>query len=89
MAQDSRPLLEFPCQYPIKVMGVASEHFREQVLAVFNQHAEGFDLSKVKVASSSKGRFVSVHVVIEARGPEHIDTLYQALKTLVDVRLVI
>lgn len=83
------PVLEFPCSYPIKVMGVASEYFAEHVLAIFSLHASGFDREQVRILPSSKGRFVSVHVVIEAQGAEHIDVIYQALKTLPDLKMVL
>jgi uncharacterized protein len=83
------PLLEFPCSYPIKVMGLASEYFTEQVLAVFSQHAPGFDRDQVRILPSAQGRFISVHVVIDAQGAEHIDVIYQALKTLPDMKLVL
>ena len=83
------PVIEFPCAYPIKVMGLASEQFTEQVLAVFSQHAPGYNRELVRVLPSSQGRFVSVHVVIEAQGAEHIDIIYQALKTLPDLKMVL
>jgi len=83
------PLLEFPCAYPIKVMGAAGEYFTEQVLAVFSQHAPGFDRELVRIQPSAKGNFVSVHVVIEAQGAEHIEVIYQALKGLPDLKLVL
>ncbi len=82
-------VLEFPCSYPIKVLGAASEHFTEQVLAIFSQHASGFDRDQVRISPSSKGTFVSVHVVIEAQGAEHIEVIYQALKTLPDLKMVL
>jgi putative lipoic acid-binding regulatory protein len=78
-ADASPPVLEFPCSYPIKVLGVANEVFTEQVLAVFSQHAAGFDRDQVRILPSTKGSFVSVHVVIEAQGAEHIEVIYQAL----------
>jgi uncharacterized protein len=83
------PVIEFPCSYPIKVMGAAGEYFTEQVLAIFSLHAPGFDRDQVRVLPSAKGSFVSVHVVIEAQGAEHIDVIYQALKTLPDLKLVL
>ncbi len=81
--------LEFPCAYPIKIMGSASEHFIEQVLGIVAQEAPGFDRDLVRVLPSSQGRFVSVHVVIQAQGPEQIERLYQGLKTLPDLKMVL
>jgi uncharacterized protein len=89
IAEPKAPVLEFPCAYPLKIMGQASPVFTEQVLAVCSQEAPGFDRELVRILPSSKGRFVSVHVVIQAQGPEHIERLYQALKALPDLKMVL
>ena len=88
-ASETPAQLEFPCDYPIKVMGYASEVYAQEVLAIFAEHAPGFDESLVRVSPSSKGTFASVHVVIRAEGADHIDVIFQALKTLPAVRMVI
>lgn len=89
MTNPSPPLIEFPCAYPIKVMGLASETFMADILAIFDQHAPGYNRQQVQLKASSKGTFSSVHVVITAEGESHIQTLFVALKQVPAVRMVL
>ncbi len=89
MAEQPQALIEFPCAYPIKVMGLAGDTFAAEILAVFDEHAPGYDPTLVRIQASSKGTFSSVHVVIEAQGADHIEALFIALKTLPAVRMVL
>ena len=44
-------LLDFPCQFPFKVLGVADETLADQVVAVLQQHAPGDYLPSIKPSS--------------------------------------
>ena len=57
-------LLEFPCQFPFKVLGVAHPELADQVVAVLQQHAPG-DYSPT-TRPSAKGNYVSVTVTVTA-----------------------
>ena len=60
MTEQEAPLLEFPCDYPIKVMGDAHEELHQHVLQVMHIHAPGFDQTKITVRESSKGKWQSI-----------------------------
>ena len=78
MSQDP-VTIEFPCDYPIKVLGRAREDFQSVVLKVFELHAPGFDTEAIQVKASSGGRFTSITVTIVATGPEQLSALHGAL----------
>ena len=82
------PRLEYPCAYPIKVLGDSADGFAETVVSVFTRFlgTETFDTS---VRASSGGRFVSVTVTITATGPEQIAALHEELKLIQGLRLVL
>lgn len=82
-------LLEFPCRYPIKIMGERHERFAGAVAALVRRHAPDFDPETVRETVSRKGTFVSVTVVIEARSREQLQTLYEALADHEWVRIVL
>ena len=71
--------IEFPCAYPIKVLGRAREDFQSVVLEVFDLHAPGFDTEAIQVKASSGGRFTSITVTIVATGPDQLSALHGAL----------
>ncbi len=90
MNEKEPPKIEFPCEnYPIKVMGVASEAYREAVLEIMETHAAGFDRTRVRVQASSKGTFHSVTVFIEATGVDQLQNIFDDLKKHPDTKMVL
>lgn len=83
------PKIEFPCDYPIKVMGVACDEFRSHVLAVMEQHAPGFERAQVVVRDSGKGRYQSMTVTITATGVAQLEAIFADLKLSKHVQLVL
>ena len=86
---DHAPKIEFPCDYPIKILGDAHEAFTARVVAVVKNHAPDMDETKVKIKESSKGRFLSVTVVINATGQPQLEAIFAELKTLDIVKMVL
>jgi putative lipoic acid-binding regulatory protein len=80
-------LLEFPCQFPFKVLGMADAALPEQVVEVLQQHAPG--TYSPTVHPSSKGTYHSVRVTVTAQSKEHIEAMYTALGDLALVRYVL
>ena len=80
MASDHSPeLLEFPCEFPLKVMGRAVDEFEMTVHEIVSRHIEGLDASDFASRLSSGGKYVSVTVVFEARSRAQLDALYLEL----------
>jgi len=86
---DAAPKIEFPCRYPIKVLGNASVNFVDDVQQVLSRHAPGFAEQDVSVRPSSKGRFSSVTVFITATGKDQLGAIFTDLKKLDDVKMVL
>lgn len=83
------PQIEFPCDYPIKVLGRATDEFEQTVLEVVARHAPGFDQSLVKLKPSRKGTFVSLNMVIIATGKPQLDAMHKELIATGLVQMVI
>ncbi|MFQ2037737.1 DUF493 family protein YbeD [Aeromonas veronii] len=80
-------LLEFPCKFPFKVLGVADPALPEMVVEVLQQHAPG--TYSPTVQSSSKGNYHSVRVTVTAQSKEHIEAMYHALGKIELVKYVL
>jgi putative lipoic acid-binding regulatory protein len=72
-------LLEYPCQYPIKVMGHSQAGFAQAVLEVVMRHAPDFDATTFAMKASKHGKYLSVTCTITATSREQLDALYQEL----------
>ncbi|WNN45576.1 MULTISPECIES: DUF493 family protein YbeD [Winslowiella] len=87
MKTNLKELLEFPCSFPFKVMGLAHEGLVDQVVEVVQRHAPGDYTPEVK--PSSKGNYHSVSITINATHIEQIETLYEELGNIEIVRMVL
>ncbi|MDZ7770225.1 MAG: DUF493 domain-containing protein [Woeseiaceae bacterium] len=69
-------LLEFPCEFPIKMMGHDREAFHATARAIIEQHAGAIDDNAIRLAASRNGRFVSMTVTIHAESRQQLDAIY-------------
>lgn len=71
--------LKFPCEFPIKAMGVADEGFEELVVAIVRRHAPSLGEGAVKSRASSGGKYLSVTCTITAESRAQLDAIYRDL----------
>jgi putative lipoic acid-binding regulatory protein len=83
------PRLEYPCAYPIKVVGEHSDDFASVIIAIVQQHDPHVQPEDVRSRASSQGRYVSLHITILARSPEHIAALHADLRASGRVQIVL
>ena len=76
---ENESLLEFPCDFPVKIVGRAGEDFEDLALAIVTRHAPGFDRARAYSRLSRDGNFVAITCTIVARSQEQLDRLYQEL----------
>jgi putative lipoic acid-binding regulatory protein len=73
-------LLEFPCPFAIKIMGVSSGQLIGEVSAIIGQHCPEFNADRdLSYKSSSKGNYLSITATITAQSKAHLDGIYQQL----------
>ncbi len=82
-------LLEFPTDYPIKVVGRASDTLRPEIDAIIIRHAPDFDLSRASERRSANGNFLSISYTIRAVSAEQVTALATELSACAQVLLVI
>ena len=76
---DADELFEFPCEFPIKVMGRDSESFRSLTLAIVERHAGPLAAGNITERLSRKGRFLALTYTIRAESRAQLDRIYQEL----------
>jgi putative lipoic acid-binding regulatory protein len=74
-----KPLLTFPCEFPMKVMGRREDGFAQLVSEIVMRHAPDWDPATIEMRSSKQGRYLSLTVTIQAQSREQLDALYSEL----------
>ena len=82
---DQQQLLQFPCSFPIKVMGRDESGFRDAVVRIVKKHATDVGDDDVRLSPSSKGNFVSVTITVQAESQDQLDNIYRDLTAHDDV----
>ena len=78
MAENAE-LIEYPCDFPIKILGHTLAGFAQAVLEIVRRHAPDFDAATMELRASKRRKYLSVTCVIRATSREQVDGLYQEL----------
>jgi putative lipoic acid-binding regulatory protein len=72
-------LLEFPCDFPLKIMGLTQPGFAQAVTEVVQKHAPDFDPVTVEMRPSRENKYISITATIKAQSQQQLDQLYKEL----------
>jgi len=89
MSDTGDTLLEFPCDFPIKVMGKTSDTFIASVIAIVQRHAPDFRPESATVRASAAGNYLAITCTLRATGKPQLDALYRELTAHPEVSLVL
>ena len=81
--------LQYPTDYPIKVLGRPSDEFRARVHATMLRHAPKLDASRVTERLSENANFLAISYVIVAESSEQVIALVNDLKATEGVLTII
>ncbi len=87
MSQET--LLEFPCDFPLKIMGARCEDFAQTVLAVVLRHCPDYDAAEMTMRPSAKGNYLSLTCTVRAQSKPQLDALYMELTAHPLVKVVL
>ena len=92
LMQDIPPeqsLVEYPSQFPIKVMGLNADGFVHAITTIAARFDPGFDAASVELRPSKGDKYLGVTVTITATSREQLDELYRTLSTHPMVKMVL
>ena len=89
--QDPRKdsLIQYPSQFPIKVMGAKVDGFVHAVTSIARQFDPAFDAGTVELRDSSGGNYLGITITVTATSREQLDDLYRALTAHPMVKVVL
>lgn len=87
MAEET--LIEFPCDFPLKVMGKAEDGFAQAIAEVVVRHAPDFDTASIEMRPSKAGNYLSLTCTVRATSKAQLDALYRELTSHPMVKIVL
>ncbi len=72
-------LIEYPCEFPLKIFGLQQPGFAQAVLEVVSKYDPGFAAASMEMRASKNARYLSLTCTIQATSREQLDAVYQAL----------
>jgi putative lipoic acid-binding regulatory protein len=82
-------LIEYPCRFPIKVMGAMADGFADALAEVARRFDPGFDPATMELRPSKGGTYLGVTITVTATSREQLDNLYRALTGHPMVKIVL
>ena len=89
MTTETDELFNFPCDFPIKIMGRCDCELETLVVEIINKHISEEAVNNVTARPSGKGNFISVTVVITASSREQLDNIYLELTAREEVLMAL
>jgi putative lipoic acid-binding regulatory protein len=82
-------LIDYPCTFPIKVMGLKVEGLVSAITMVARAFDPGFDAATIELRESKGGKYLGVTITVQATSREQLDELYRTLSTHPMVKVVL
>lgn len=74
----STDVFNFPCDFPIKVMGKSHPEFQDTITVIREFDGE-FDVTRIETRPSSGGNYTGLTCTVRAQNRAHLDDIYRAL----------
>jgi putative lipoic acid-binding regulatory protein len=82
-------LIEYPSDFPIKVMGPTHDEFAATIVDVVTSHDPSFHAGKVDMRPSSNGNYIGLTLTVRATSREQLDNIYRELSGHPMVKIVL
>ena len=82
-------LIEYPSQFPIKVMGTKADGFVEAVSAIARSFDAAFDAGTIELRQSKAGNYLGITITVLATSRAQLDDIYRALSSHPMVKVVL
>ncbi|MGV3654035.1 MAG: DUF493 family protein [Noviherbaspirillum sp.] len=89
MAEPDKSLIEYPSDFPIKIMGAMQDEFAQTMAELVGRHDPSFHAGKMEMRPSSRGNYLSLTVTVRATSREQLDNLYRELTSHPMVKVVL
>jgi putative lipoic acid-binding regulatory protein len=81
-------LIEYPSDFPIKVMGPTHVDFAATIVDLVLEYDPTFHIGRMEVRPSAQGNYTGLTVTVRATSRVQLDDLYRALSAHPMVKIV-
>ena len=89
LPEERASLIEYPSDFPIKVMGAHHPEFASTLTELVLRHDPAFDPATVEMRPSKGGNYLGLTFTIRATSREQLDNLYRELTGHPMVKIVL
>ena len=89
MESQTASLIEYPSDFPIKVMGAQVAGFVDAMTSIARQFDPAFDAGSIEKRPSKGGKYLGLTLTVRATSREQLDELYRTLSTHPMVKVVL
>lgn len=89
MPEPTESLIEYPSDFPIKIMGAMQDAFAQTMVELIMLHDPTFHPGKMEMRPSAKGTYLALTATVRATSREQLDNLYRALTSHPMVKVVL
>lgn len=82
-------LIEFPCYFPIKIIGYNSTTFMQNITEITLRHFPNFDQEQMTQKPSQGDNYLALTVTVYALNKEMLDNFYRELTQHPEVKMVL
>lgn len=72
-------LMAFPCDFPLKIFGLATDTFEGNVLSIIHKHVPNLSGRTFQAKKSANGKYLALSILIHVEDKAQLDALYQEL----------
>ena len=81
--------IDFPCIYPIKIIGKMENNFQAEVVEAIERHTCRIAEDMISIQASRKKNYLSITVTITATGEDQLSRIFLDLDKIKNVKMVI
>jgi len=81
-------LLEFPCHYQFKAVGLAGETFRQGITAAVDRHAQ-ISRDAVRCRPSGKGTYQAVSLLVTLHSYQQLTRIYVDMRRVPGLKMLL
>lgn len=82
-------LIEYPCHFPMKIVGVHSSTYKEKIIELVRTHAPDFCDKQIKERYSKNNKYLSLAITVHVHNREQLDAIYITLTACDEVSWVL
>lgn len=86
---ENSTLMEFPCHFPIKIIGKKTGNFKTDIISLVLKHFPETSAAKISCKASQQGNYLAITAIVYTHDQFSLDALYQSLTKHPDIKMVL